>query len=336
MESRQSALFLYEEAMLFAYSAALRAAAAIGVADHLAAGPRSAADLAAATGVEADTLHRILRPLAARGIAEHHGDGRWSLTGKGAALCSDAEVPACAGILMFTDPMFWTMTHELSASAADRDRTFERGFGQSLDAYFDVDEDRARLFYDGMETVSDAENPLVARSYEFPESGTVMDLGGRFGGLLMVVLRQNLGLYGVLFDRGPLVERNRLGGEDAADLAGRWEAVGGNYFVEIPPADIYLLKRGLHNWGDEDCVRLLTNCRRAMKPDGRVLVIDAIVPDGNEPHVSKAMDYLMLAVLTGRERTVAELEPLVDAADLRISRVIPTPSPMSIVECVVR
>jgi SAM-dependent methyltransferase len=181
--------------------------------------------------------------------------------------------------------------------------------------------------------VSDAENPLVARSYDFPPSGTVVDVGGRFGGFLLAVLREHPGLYGVLFDQEPMLRRHRL---DVEDLAGRWETVAGDFYVEVPAADVYLIKRNLHAYTDDAGVRILRSCRRAMKPDGRVLVIDAIVPPGNEPHVSKNMDFMMLANLIGKERGAAELEPLFAAAGLRLNRVIRTPTAMSIAEGVAR
>jgi hypothetical protein len=329
MDDRQSAHFLFAEAMGYTCSAALRAVAALGVADHLDR-PRTAAELAEATGSRTDALHRTLRLLATRGVFHEDGAGRFHLTAKGSALRADSPFPARAGILMFTDTMFWTLTHQLPVSARQPDPSFERLFGEPLAEYFARNADTEALFYDGMEQVSDAENPLVAERIRFPASGTVADIGGRYGGLLSVVLQRNPGLHGVLFDNEErALDAHRL---DADTLAGRWKTVHGDFFQEVPGADIYLLKRIIHNWDDEQCVRILRNCRRAMTPGGRVVVIDAIIPPGNDPHQSKAMDLMMLSALTGRERTEAELATLFEASGLRLVQVVPTDSVMSVAE----
>ncbi|MER7333909.1 MULTISPECIES: methyltransferase [unclassified Micromonospora] len=326
MDRLQSALALYEEAMGYTYAAALRAAAAVGVADHLVDGPRTPAELAAATGTDADALRRVLRLLAVRDVVRE-SDGRFALTDKGAALRSDSPVPARAGILMFTDTMFWTMSHRVASALGPERPAFADIFGSSLDAYFDGDAEVEALYYEGMETVSAAEHLILARAGDFPATGTVADVGGGRGGFLLTVLREHPGLQGVLLDRAEVVARHRL---DAPDVAGRWKVVEGDFLREVPHADVHVLKRILHNWGDEDSVRILTNCRRVMPAHGRVLVIDAVVPEGNDAHQSKEMDFMMLAARTGQERTAAELEPLFTAAGLRLDRVVGTSSVMSI------
>ncbi|GAA4447462.1 methyltransferase [Phytohabitans houttuyneae] len=330
-DGRQSALFLYEEAMAFTYSAALRAVAALRVADTFGDGPRAVAEVAAEVGVDAGALGRILRLLAGRGIFAEEADGRFRLAEAGEALRSDAAVPARSGILMFTDAMFWNTSYELATTMRRDGATFAEVFGMPLGEYFERNADKEALFYDGMERVSDAENPLIAASYEFPPEGTVADVGGRYGGLLLEVLRANPGLRGVLLDKPEEVAKHRL---DAPEVAGRWEAVGGDFFEAVPPADVIVLKRIVHNLDDGDTVRLLRNCRAALRPGGAVLVVDAIVPAGRDPHQSRAMDFMMLAAMTGQERTEAELAPLLAEAGLRPARLIPTPSVMSVVEAV--
>ncbi|WP_189046913.1 methyltransferase [Micromonospora sonchi] len=326
MDRLQSALALYQEAMGYTYAAALRAAATVNVADHLADGPRTAAELAAATGTDADGLRRVLRLLAARDVVQEH-EGRFALTDKGAALRSDSPVPARAGILMFTDTMFWTMSHRVTDAMGAHRPAFDEIFGRSLNDYFDNDAEIEALYYEGMETVSAAEHLILARTGLFPDTGTVADVGGGRGGFLLTVLREHPGLQGILLDRAEVVARHRL---DEPDVAGRWKVVAGDFLGEAPHADVHVLKRILHNWDDERSVRILTNCRRAMPAHGRVLVVDAVVPEGNDPHQSKEMDFMMLAARTGQERTAAELEPLFTAAGLRLERVVATRSAMSV------
>ncbi|MGW5666928.1 methyltransferase [Micromonospora sp. NPDC003776] len=329
MNERESALFLYEEAMGYTYAAALRAAAELGVADAMADGWCTAAQLAEAVGADAGRLRRVLRLLAARGIVMEDGAGRFALTDRGAALRSDAAVPARSGVLMFTDTMFWTMAHEAARAVADPQPSFAQVFGRSLGEYFDADPDIEALYYDGMATVSDAEHPLLVAAYDFPEEGVVADIGGGRGAFLQSVLLARPRLRGVLLDQPHMVKEHRL---DASAVAGRAEVLAGDFLADVPAADVYLLKRILHNWDDERSIRILSNCRRAMRPDGRVLVIDAVIPDGDEPHQSRQMDFMMLAALTGQERSAAELRPLFDAAGLRVTRIIPTASPVAIVE----
>ncbi|OOC53338.1 MULTISPECIES: methyltransferase [Nocardiopsis] len=333
MDDHTSALFLYEEAMAYTYSAALRTAAALGVADHLDDTPADLGPLAEATGARPDALRRVLRLLASRGVFDEHPGDRFSLGDRGRALRGDSTAPASPGVLMFTDTMFWTMTHRLPESVRDARPEFARFFGRTLPEYLDSDPALDGLYYEGMATVSDAENALVVRGCELPAHGVVADLGGRNGSLLASALREHPGLSGVLFDRPGAVDTGRL--EAAEDLRGRWRTAEGDFFTEVPPADVHLLKRILHNWDDEQSVRILENCRRALRPGGRVLVVDAIVPQDGTEHQGKAMDLMMLAALTGRERSAAELEPLFTEAGLRLSRVMGTSSVMSVAEGVI-
>jgi hypothetical protein len=327
MSGEESALLLFEEAMSFTYPAALRAAAALGVADHLADGPRTPAELADACDADADAVHRILRLLAGRDVFREDTDGLFHLTAKGDALRAGAPTSARSAILMFTDDLFWTTAQRLATNAREADPSLEKVLGMPLERYFD-DGDRAALFYEGMAVVSDAENPAIVQSYDFPARGTVVDVGGRSGSLLLSVLRANPRLSGVMFDIDPAP----TGPLDVADVADRWHTVQGDFFDEVPAGDVLVLKRILHNWDDRDCVRILEGCARALRPGGRVLAIDAIIPGDNRAHQSKGLDVMMLAALTGRERTAAQIERLFAAAGLRLERVIDTASVMSIAE----
>ena len=328
MTGEESALLLFEDAIAFTFSAALRAAAALGVADHLAGGARTPDELASACGASADGLHRILRLLAGREVVREDAEGRFHLLPKGEALRSTAPVPARPGILMLTDDLFWSTAQRLAASVTDAEPSLEKVLGMPLARYFE-DRDREALFYEAIALVSDAENPVVARSYDFPGRGTVVEVGGRWGAFLLTVLRANPGLCGVMFDLDPAPDGRPL---DRDGVDGRWTTVQGDFFESVPPGDLLVLKRVLHNFDDDDCVKILSNCRRALRPGGRLLWIDAIIPEDNAPHQSKGMDLMMLAALTGRERTPRQLAPLFAAAGLRLDRVIATPSPMSIAE----
>lgn len=329
MEPEQSALFLFGEAMAFTNAAALRAAAEIGLADHLGDDARSVPDLAADTGTDPDRLRRVLRILETRGIVVRAGDAdHVRLTDAGAALRRDHPNSARASVLMLTDDMFWRTAHALADTLRGDATPFESTFGHGIADYFDRDPAVASLFYDGMEAVSGAENRLVAAACAVPRGSIVADIGGRYGELLRAVLELDPTATGVLLDTPDEVAKHQLAVPGIVDRA---EVVGGDYYESVPPADVYLLKRIVHNCDDDEATRVLANCREALRPGGRVLVIDAIVPADAAAHDSKAMDVMMLAAGTGGERTAAELGPLIEQAGLRVIEVRPTDTPMSIV-----
>ncbi|MFE3498933.1 methyltransferase [Kitasatospora sp. NPDC059160] len=329
---RRSAAHLIDEALGFLFPAALRAAADIGVADHLADGPRAPAELAAATGTDADGLHRVLRLLATRGVVREDDRGRFALTETGQALRGDVPYSARTAVLMLTDRTMWRPAGELTRCLTDGTSAFEALFGMPFFDHFAQDERTAAVFHVGMAAMSDPENALIAAACDFPKAGTVVDVAGGHGGLLLEVLRRNPGLDGVLFDRAHVLAGHRLG--PAAEVAGRWTTVEGDFFEAVPPGDVHVLKRITHDWDDDRCVTLLGHCRRALRPDGRVLVVDAVVPPGNAPHQSKALDLMMMASLAGRERTEEDFAELFRRAGLRLSRVLPTPTVLSVVEAV--
>jgi orsellinic acid C3-O-methyltransferase len=329
MGEHESALFLYQEAMAYTYSAALRAAAEVGLGDALGDRTRTVDELAAATGTTADGLYRVLRLLAARGIVAEVGAGRFRLTELGSALRGDATVPARAGILMFTDTMFWRMTHAVADIIREPRPSFEHLFGRSLAEYFGGDQAVEDLYYEGMATVSEAEHPALVRCYDFPDAGVVADVGGGRGGLLRAVLSAHPHLRGILLDQPHVV---KVHGLDTLEAAGRVQVVAGDFLAGVPAADLYLIKRILHNWDDEQSIRILRNCRDAMAPGGRVVVIDAVIPSGPAAHQSKQMDFMMLSAMTGQERTEEQLRRLFAAAGLRVTRVIDTRTPMAMVE----
>lgn len=326
---RRSAALVVEEALGFLYPAALRAAAAVGVADHLADRPLGAAELAELTGTEARNLYRVLRLLATRGLFEEDGQGRFRLTAAGDSLRSDAPVSARSAVLMLTDRTMWLPSGEITRCLEKGSSAFDPIFGMPFFDYFAQDEQTAAVFHAGMASMSDAENGPIADSYVFPETATVVDVGGGYGGFLLAALQARPGLRGVLYDQAHVLAAHRL---DTPDLAGRWTLSEGDFFTSVPTGDVYLLKRILHDWDDDQCVDILRNCRQAMAPGGRVLVVDAVIPPGNEPHQGKTLDLLMMASLVGRERTEADFARLFGTAGLRLAQVIPTPTVLSIVE----
>jgi hypothetical protein len=332
MSAQESAYFLVNGSHDFVYSAALGTVAALGVADHLADGPRTAAELADATGCHGPFLRRVLRLVATRGAFHEDAAGRFALTPAGYALRSDAVPSVRDVVAMVTARAVWLPSSEMLAAVREGRPTFEQIFGKQFFEHLAADDRDAAAFHRGMANYSQFAGRLDVDTYDFPAAGVVVDVGGGQGVFLLEVLRANAGLRGVLFDQEYVLAEHRLGELGADD---RWRVVSGDFFAEVPAGgDVYVLKLVLHDWSDEECVRILRNCRRAMAPDGRVLVVESIVPPGNEPHFAKVLDVIMLLNLTGRERTESEFAQLFAAAGLRLARVIPTAAVPSIIEAV--
>ncbi|MFI6644639.1 methyltransferase [Streptomyces sp. NPDC050504] len=320
-------------ALGFVLPAALRAAAVVRVADHMSDEPRTPAELAAASGTDAQALTRVLRLLATRGLFGEDGEGRFRLEPAGRALRSDAPGSVREAVLMLTDPTFWLPAGRMDHCLTTGESVFETVFDAPFFDHFARDAETAAVFHDGMAAMSGVENGPIAAAYDFPETGTVVDVGGGHGGFLAAVLHANPGLHGVLYDQAHVLSGNQL--SDDAALTGRWSTEEGDFFADVPKGDFLVLKRILHDWQDDQCVTLLRACARALAPGGRILVVDAVVAPDNRPHQAKDLDLLMMASLVGRERTHEDFAALFAEAGLTLSRVVPTPTVLSIVEATV-
>jgi SAM-dependent methyltransferase len=184
-----------------------------------------------------------------------------------------------------------------------------------------------------MRLVHGGEDVAIAEAYDFGVVRSVVDVGGGNGTVLATLLAHNPLLEGVVFDQPSVIGR----GTPALDThAGRWEAIGGDFFEGVPAGrDAYLLSHIIHDWSEDRALTILRNCRDAMGPDGRLLIAEMVVPPGDEMHPAKMLDVLMLVLLgPGMERTEGQYAELLDRAGFRLERVVPTASPVSIVEAV--
>lgn len=194
--------------------------------------------------------------------------------------------------------------------------------------------DKLRTFAKSIASISATENPAVAAAFDFGSLGRLVDVGGSQGHLLAAILRAHPRVRGQLFDLADVVTQAQQAPYlTGADVTSRVEFVAGDFFASVPPgADGYVMKYILHDWDDDQCVRILTNCRMAMAKGGRVLVVDTVIPRGNEPHWGKQLDINMLVLTGGRERTAKDFEALFARAGLRRRKVHATACPLSIVE----
>lgn len=173
----------------------------------------------------------------------------------------------------------------------------------------------------------------MVEAYDWSGIGVLADIGGGNGQTIVGLLGANPSTRGILFDLPHVVDRARPAIEQAG-LAKRCELVGGSFFEQVPPADAYVLRHIIHDWDDERCVTILSNCRKQLSAGGRVLIVESIVPPGNEPAFVKWLDLTMLTIPEGRERTEAQYVDLLAKAGLKLNRVVPTDAEISILEAV--
>jgi hypothetical protein len=310
---------------------ALHAAAKLGVADVLATGPKSIDEIAEATQAHGPSLRRLMRTLASGGIFAEDASGRFASTTLGETLRRDGPGSVREAVIWVSEPMHYGSCGDLAQTVKSGEPGFNRLFGQPYFDHVAGDESAGRVWDAGMACFSGMENGPIASAYSFPRNACVVDVAGGQGGFLAEVLRTDPSLRGILFDR-PEVVKAPQSLEDAAVLD-RCELVGGDFFDAMPPGgDVYVLKRILHDWDDQTCVKLLKRCREVMPSEGRLLVIDAVIPPGNDPHPAKIVDLVMMSVLPGRERTEQELSALLTDGGFTLNQVIPTRSMLCIAE----
>ncbi|GLS23521.1 methyltransferase [Labrys miyagiensis] len=315
-------------------SSVIYAAAKLDLADHLAAGPRSAEELAGPLGAHAPSLHRFMRCLAGLGVLSERPGQRFALTDLGEALKTGAPGSARASILTIGSPWFGGAFDEIVYSIQTGKTGFEKTQGMPAFEYLSRHPEAASLFSETMVGVHGQEPPAVAEAYDFSAFHTVVDVGGATGNLLAAILARHQGPRGILFDR-PYVVGDATALLEARGVADRVTIEAGDFFETVPAgADAYVLSHIIHDWNEAQCLAILARVRKAMKPEGRLLLVEMVLPAGDTPHFGKLLDMVMLVLPGGQERTEEEYRPLLAKAGFRLTRVIPTHSAVSIVEAV--
>ncbi|HTE05188.1 MAG TPA: methyltransferase [Planctomycetota bacterium] len=298
---------------------AVSTAAALGIADRLAAGPRTAADLARDLHCEPGALQRLLQVLASLSLCEEQPGIGFALTAHGQALRSDALGPLAAflGAPEQWDP--WSRLRD--ALAVGGGVAFERTHGTPLYEYLAHDEPASQRYDAAIDAFTRHEARALSRHVDFGDVTTVVDVGGGRGALLRDLLARWPRLRGVLFDLPHVVERH--GAELGAALGGRIDVVAGSFLEEVPAgADVYILKRVLHNWSDEAARAILARCAAALREGGAILVIDGILTPGGRADMTRLLDLEMLVLTGGRERRKPELRRLFRDSGLVLERTV--------------
>lgn len=313
-------------------SRSIGVAAQLCIADRLKDGPKSTEELAGQAGVHARSLYRVLRACSSIGVFWEDSENRFSLTPLAEPLLSDAPGSLRAFAVMFTTDWQFQTWAELPYSVKTGKPAFDKVFGMPMFEYFRKNQQAGKEFNEAMTSNSAFAGEAVLKGYDFSSASKVVDVGGGQGILLASILKKYSHLEGILFEV-PTIAEEAKELIDAYGVADRCERIGGDFTRSVPAGDdIYILKHIIHDWNDEQCIDILANCRKAMARGGKILVVEMVIPEGNEPSMGKLLDLEMLLFLPGCERTEAEYGALFDKAGLQLSRVIPTPSPFSIIE----
>ncbi|MFI0373551.1 methyltransferase [Actinomadura sp. 1N219] len=294
----------------------LHAAAELGIADALAGGPRTSTELAGETGAHAPSLHRLLRGLAGLGVVEQKERDVFALTAEGQRLRADAPDSIRSLIRLFCGPDVWRSWGDMTETLRTGEYAWERATGMTPFEFFESpsNAELSATFNAAMSEHTRAVAPGIVEAHDFGRYGTVADLGGGDGTLLAAILRAHPDLRGLLFDQAPGLT---AASSTLADVEDRVEIVEGDFFKDVPGgADAYVLKSVIHDWDDEKATAILRNCRAAMRPDARILLLEQVMPEIVTPETQGVVrnDLNMLVCTGGRERTEAEFRALLDAA----------------------
>jgi len=309
---------------------ALHVAATLGIADLLSAGPQSLTKLAEQTQTHEDSLYRLLRALSTIGVFEETEPRFFALTPLSALLQTDEPGSLRNMARMFGSDWQWHSWEGLLESVRSGQPYFQQAYQMDLWEYFSsVAPEEGQLFDAALSDAYNTSNTAIAESYDFYQIDRLIDIGGGQGSLLSTILTRFPHLDALLFDRPAVIEHARL---HLAHVSSSLQLVAGDFFAAVPgEGDAYLLRQILHDWPDEACLTILHNCRQAMRPDGRILVIERIL-DSHSSAADTFLDLQHLVLLEGRERTLLEFEALYHQAGLRITNTIYTHSPFHIIE----
>ncbi len=310
---------------------AVYVAAKLGLADLVKDQPRSADELAGATQTHAPSLYRLLRALVSLGVFQSDGAQRFSVTPVGERLQSDAPGSQRALAIMSGEEHYLAWG-ELLYSVQTGKIGFDKIYGMPVFDFLSQNQEQAKIFDAAMVGVHGRESAAMTAAYDFSGIKVLADVGGGNGSLLIAVLKAFPKLHGLLYDLPGVAERAKANLQ-AAGVADRCQVVSGSFFESVPSgADAYLMRHIIHDWDDERATTILKNVRQAMPDDGRLLLVEGIIPDSDEPSFSKLLDLTMLVIPGGKERTAAEYRELYQSCGFELSRIVPTQAEVSVIE----
>ncbi|MFO1520057.1 MAG: methyltransferase [bacterium] len=334
MATSKAAIDLLRMANGYWLSQALYAAARLKIADFLKGGPKTAEELGELANVHAPSLFRLLRALAGAGVFRFE-EGSFGLTERSDLLRDDSPCSLRAMVLYHGEPWHWGPWGNLLETVRTGMPAFETFHGLHLFQFLEEKPEAADLFHRAMNAFTARVTQAVVEAYDFSAFSSLLDVGGGEGALLCEILRKYPFLRGRLLDR-PLALKKAREKSVAGGFESRLETTAGDFFEEVPSGgDLYLLCQVLHDWDDERACRILAACRRALGEKGVLLVIETVIPPAKALSLGKLIDLEMMVMTPGgRERSREEFEALLEKAGLYLRRVLPTASPVSLLEAV--
>lgn len=312
----------------------VKTAAELNIADYLAEGPKTIPSLARETQSNEKALYRVMRALSSVGIFEELEGQIFALNDFGAALQTDVPGTAKNFVLTIMNEHFPTYG-ELTYGVQTGKIPFDYIHGMPLWDYYKQYPEIGENFGKGMTGMSGIELKGIMENYDFNPYKKIVDIGGGNGVMMYTILNESPGSLGIIFDEEIVIEKTKE--LIPLDLKERCSVAIGSFFEKVPEgADLYTMKWIIHDWSDDECVQILKVCYDAMPEGAKLLIIDAVIPDHslNRPHIAKLLDIVMLACLTGRERTLSEFRVLLEKSGLQFNRLIQIGTEAkSIIEC---
>ncbi|MCH7620651.1 MAG: methyltransferase [Chloroflexi bacterium] len=310
----------------------INVAAKLGIADLLRDGPKSSEELAQAVEAQPRFLYRVLRALASQGIFAENEAGQFQLTPVAELLQTGIPGSLRATAIMSAG-LYARSWGDLLYTLRTGKPSFDHVFGMGFWEYLDSNDEMGDYFNQSMTSRSGEEQGQVVDAYDFSGISKIVDVGGGQGSLIRAILQKHPHMHGTLFDL-PEVVQGVYEIIEAEGLAERCEVVGGSFFDEVPSeGEAYFMQAVIHDWDDERSLSILKNCRRAIGNNGKLILVEAIIPSGNEPSPMKMGDINMMVLAGGLERTETEFRQLLDAAGFKLVNIIPI-QPRSIIESV--
>ncbi|HLY59180.1 MAG TPA: methyltransferase [Terriglobia bacterium] len=312
-------------------SQAIYVAAKLGIADLLGDGPKTSFDLAQGTRTHPGSLRRLMRTLVSLGVFIEEEDNRFALTPIGNSLLSDVPGSLRSMVLTLGEEHYQAWGNLLQ-SVKTGEPAFNHVYKMGLFQYFAQNPAAGEVFNGAMDNITELLSLAIVLAYDFSKITLIADIGGGRGALISAILKMNPKLNGILYDTAPVIEEaKRVVNGDG--LAENCKALAGDFFKSVPNgADAYILKNVLHDWDDEHCVKILKNCCNAMTRNGRVLLVETVLRPNGAASFDRLQDLNMLVISGGRERSEAEYRSLFEVAGLRLTKIVPTISPVSVIE----
>ena len=325
---------LFQIATGYMASAALQTALKLQIPDRIAAGTTAVSELARDAGVDEDALYRVMRALASVGVFDERQPRTFELTLAGRMLQKGQPGVYDMG-LWITSPFHFRVYAEMLNAVTTGTPAAERVIGMPVFEYFAKPENKelSEIFNNAMTAFSADVAPAALEVYDFAGIDVLVDVAGGHGKVLTTILQRYPGMRGILFDL-PHVIAGAAPVIDAAGVSDRCETMSGDFFKEVPEGSAYIMKHIIHDWDDDRARTILGNIRARLqgKPNGKVILLDAVLQPGNAPDLGKLIDLEMMMMPGGRERSESEFRTLFSSAGFELTRVIPTRSPLSVIE----